>query len=316
VAPFLSDLSGEFWCTRSLTLPIHPHIRRTDILCGGDHEPILEAIVGRLRESRRRIKMALHVRTDSPTVPALRHIADRHGLTTFTRADAESPVLRIDGDWEAFLNTRSKQRRSEIRRQTTRLTTLGAVRGLGHDDLDGLDEVFVQIVDIERRSWKAHRGESIAETTTLSDFYREIARGAARRRALRINMLYFDDAPIAHIFGVVHGGTYYALKTSYVEERRDLSPGVVLFGHALQDAFDAELKAFDFLGEDARWKRELATELQPHAYLCVASRGSLKCSVCHTFHGRLKPRLKSRLPGLVKLKNSIESKLRRHGVTR
>ncbi|MFC1661146.1 GNAT family N-acetyltransferase [Gemmatimonadota bacterium] len=299
LAPFLNDKEGEALCGNSLALPIHPQIRRTDILAASDHDRIAEAILSFFHEHVGRVNLSMLVPRDSAMLSALSQVAERGGGGTVVRPETVSPLVRFDGDWDTYLQSRPRRVRKELKRKMRRAEKTGGVEWTVAKGPDEVDAAVAAVFQVEEHSWKESQGESISDNQDLREFFFRFARVAADRGWLRIHLLHLDGEPIAYIYGVVRGGHYYALKTSYDQKHRDLSPGIVLFGHALQDAASQGYGTFEFLGEDQRWKHELATESWPHAIACVVSRKNLRCSTCSVYQRRLKPELKRRLPAAV-----------------
>ena len=110
---------------------------------------------------------------------------------------------------------------------------------------------------------------------------------------------------MAHLLGVAHRGTYYALKTSYDEAYRAWSPGIVLFQHAIRKAFEDGLATFDFLGDDSRWKGELANDRRAHVDACAFAGSALRCRWDRARVARIKPFLEERAPALVALRRRV-----------
>ena len=100
--------------------------------------------------------------------------------------------------------------------------------------------------------------------------------------------LEIDGQVVAFLYGAVHDGVYYAMKTSFDEAFSRLSPGIRLFHEAVRHAFGAWLARFDFLGERARWKDEWATGRLKHVNvrLYPATAGG---RVAHLIDTRVKP---------------------------
>ena len=67
-------------------------------------------------------------------------------------------------------------------------------------------------------------------------------------------VLYLDDLPIAHVYGVLLGWIFYSLKLSYSEEYRKYSPGIVVTALALQGLIAEGVKFWDFSGPTEDYK--------------------------------------------------------------
>ncbi|MHB8873945.1 MAG: GNAT family N-acetyltransferase [Myxococcaceae bacterium] len=311
LAPLLDDPSGKVGCRGSLPLPVNEHVRRLDLVQDGDPRELLEALVRHLGKSNARFRLVLKQgRLSSPTGAALQAAAQSFGLA-FTRVETlPSPIIRIDCDWPAFLATRSAHTRSELKRKSRKLERdfqpAWSIVSAPGECQRGMDDVM----HIEERSWKEDAGTSFNAGDGLERFYRTVALRFAEAGWLKIYLLHLASQPVAHVFGAEFKQEYFAIKTSYDAAFRDASPGVVLIENALRDAFTRKLRAFDLLGEDSRWKRELANDSRPHANLCLYSRLDPYCACCAAHNGLLKPFIRANAPGVLAVARKVAAALR------
>lgn len=300
LAPFLRDRDGTLWCAGTLVPPIHPHVRGTDLLASIDRHTVVEEVISYLHRGNGRPKLALHVRGDSPTLAALPRVTAAEGMCSLVRPESSSPWVRLGPTWKGYLDSRTRHVRRELNRKMRRLEKTEHLEWSVIEGPRSLDAAIADVLHVDARSWKVQRGESIAGHPSLEAFYSQLASICAARGWLRLHLMHVNGEAIAYIYGVVHRNRYYALKTSYDQEFRALSPGIALFGHALRDAVEQGYDSFEFLGEEARWKLELATGSRPYVYVCVVPARDLRCRSCHFIHTRLKPTIKRRFPSVVR----------------
>ena len=295
--PLLADEAGETWCRNTLALPINHFSTRADMIGERTTRDVLEAVWGHLRETRRAVRLGLQsVAADSSLLPALEHLADVERLRIQEWPSLVCPVVRIEGNWDGYLASLSKHVRSEIRRKRRKLERTGDV-GLRIVTSPADSKAAMEdILHIEERSWKEASHSSFTAVRGLADFYNTLSLRCAHRDWLRNYVLYVDQVPVAHMVGMVYRQRYYALKTSFDEDYSKLSPGAVLAGYALEQAFNEQLHVFDFLGIPSRWKDELANDVREHVGRCLFEEGQYRCRTCAYYHNRLKPVLKSHIP--------------------
>jgi CelD/BcsL family acetyltransferase involved in cellulose biosynthesis len=221
---------------------------------------------------------------------------------------SSSPFLRINTDWESFLRSKSKHFREEQKRKVNKMRKAGQVDFVKISNPDQVHEVMQDILSIERNSWKEKEGTSFTAVPGLSEFYLDVAEIFARKHCLCIYLVYFNSVPIAHLFGIEYENGFYALKTSYDESYKELSPGVFLFTHALQDIFQSGLKELDFLGVESRWKNEIASETRHLVNIFVYPK-----TISYLFVGYLentvKPLMREKAPFVLNLKNKFQRSL-------
>jgi CelD/BcsL family acetyltransferase involved in cellulose biosynthesis len=84
-------------------------------------------------------------------------------------------------------------------------------------------------------------------------YQRAIMQVAAQAAALRLALLYIDDAPAAAQCWIVSGGVAHLHRLAYDERFRELSPGTVLSWHVIRHVLDVDhVRELDFgVGDDA-----------------------------------------------------------------
>jgi hypothetical protein len=312
IAPFLDDVAGQLGCPRSLVFPVNPHAVRNDIICSVDLEAVLDAILTHLRQKRPHLRLQpLQVKGTSPLLPALNQLAEKHGLKLLLREGSTSPFIKISSDWPGYLQSRPSAMRRELRRKQRNLAKVHEVKWTVTSDLESWQRVLPDLMHIERNCWKEKAGSSFTADRNVGQFYATLAEAWARQGLLRLYLLYLDQRPVAHFFGVVFNKTYFALKTSFDEAYRAHSPGTVLFTFALEDTFNQGLSFFDLLGEKSRWKCDFATDVAQTVSICAYSSGLLRCHLCtlyqQIFVSKLKPLIKEKMPRLLRAKRYLWS---------
>jgi CelD/BcsL family acetyltransferase involved in cellulose biosynthesis len=301
LAPLLVDREKE-----ALVFPVNGHTYRPNFIFGGDHEDLLKSLFAYLREKARRPNLCLYeVELDSLLAKTLPNLAKECRIVTVFKRVSSSPLLRINTDWESFLRSKSKHFREEQKRKVSKMRKAGQVDFVKVSNPDQIQEVMRDILRIERNSWKEKEGTSFTAVPGLREFYSDVAETFAKKNCLCTYLVYFNSVPIAHLLGIAYENRYYALKTSYDESYKELSPGVFLFTHALQDIFQTGLKELDFLGVESRWKNEIASDMRHLVNIFVYPK-----SISHLFVGYLentvKPLMREKVPFVLDLKNKFQ----------
>ncbi|MFC1634597.1 GNAT family N-acetyltransferase [Planctomycetota bacterium] len=292
--PLISDESGEIWCRHTLALPINSFATRADLIGDNTTVDIIGAICSYLYETRRTVCLGLKsVETTSSLLPALEQVARCQQLRIQIWPSKECLIVRIHGDWDDYVASRSKNVRRAIKRKRRKLDQAGVVQWRTIASPDNSQAAMEDILRIERRSWKEANKTSFTAVPGLADFFGALSLRCALRGWLRTFILYLDNVPVAHIVGMVYRNEYYAMKMSFDEYYRDLSPGAVLVAYALEQAFAARFRVFDFLGVPMRWKYELANDVRQHVNVCVFTRECYHCRMCLFFENRVKPVIKN-----------------------
>ncbi len=307
VAPFVVDRRRELWCGESLVFPINKYSSRADLIRAGDGENVWSPFLDYLCSTRRRIKLGLlRVPETSGTTSQLSACTAQHHLSTLQFDRVGSPVIHLGCSWDTYLSRRSPHWRREMHRKEKRLEREGRIEYRVCSSVAECDPGMQDIMQIEAASWKQEAGTSFARCKGLQAFYRDLAVACAARGWLRIHLLSLDSKPIAYVYGMLHKGVFNALKTSYSETHSRLSPGAMLFSYVLKNGCQEGWSALDLLGDQSRWKLELADSLRRHVDICVFSRSLPRCRFCTWCQNRLKPNLKKRIPAAVKWKTWFE----------
>ena len=304
LAPFMVD--EERNC---LAFPVNDYGEHCDLVCAGEDEEVLEVMVGHLKSrfarldwNLRRMPKASHVQRALPSVLA------RHGLIHICHESWPSPFLGLAPAGRDYLESKPQHLRSEIRRKRKRIEKEGRVEFCKYTSLEQCSAAMEEVLHIERNSWKEQNGTSFTAVPGLREFYTEVACRCAERSMLCIYTLRLASEPVAHVYGIRWGGAYYALKTSYCESQKGLSPGVVLFDHCIRDALESGMTEFNFLGDQSRWKNELASGAREYIQMKVCPRTLVSVArQCVEHH--MKPFIRARLPMAVAAKRRLQNVL-------
>jgi len=293
LAPFLIDRKGEIACPRSLVTPINGQSRRTGIIAAPGRTEVFNSFIRHFRNQYRNMRVILRdIRSKSPVVDLIKLTEKQSDYFISMMKRSSSPILKIAGSWESYLMSRSRQVRHEIRRKQKIIENHGDADFLIVTKAAHLDSAMGDIISVESKSWKERKGTSFNADPNLRTFYKYLGRKLARRGWLRAYILELQSRPIAHIYGVVYKNEYLALKTSYDERYKKLSPGAVLFGYAIKDAFVQAYDVFDFLGSESHWKNVLANDKREHLQLCIFPKSSYRCILCKLRNETIKPFIK------------------------
>ena len=159
---------------------------------------------------------------------ALARAAAASGRKLVTRTISRPPFILLEGDFEAYEGTLSRNRRKALRRHRRKLEEEGALEFEVHDGRTDLERLLAELFAVEASGWKGERGTAISSRPETERFYTEVARWAAERGWLRLAFHRLDGRPIACDFALEHGGVWYTLKAGYEDDLRSFGPGALL----------------------------------------------------------------------------------------
>lgn len=175
------------------------------------------------------------------------------------------PYLQISGTWEDFLQSKSGNFRSNLKRKPRRLAQLGSL------DLQFLTEpaqmpAFLDAMrEIEESSWKSDAGSAITSRAWEWAFYRQLVQRLAPRGGLLCTLLSVDSRAAAYDLSVVAHGVASCLKTSFDSRWSEGSPGLVLRAALMERIFRDGFREYDFLGANERYKLEWSETVRVHS---------------------------------------------------
>lgn len=298
LAPFVEDGSGDLGCRKSLSFPVNSQSHVGEVLVGGGDGPaVVRALLVHLEPGNPDFRVNLrHLDASSFLAKALPEVAGPLGIASHVHERSEWAFARLGSSWPEYLQGLDPHVRNELRRKRRKIERAGAMEIRCSSGPEDCRAAFDDILQIESRSWKDDNRTSLVAESGAAGFYRALALRCAARGQARIYVLSLDGKPVAHLFGVEWGRTHLALKTSYDQDYRALSPGWVLIVHAMEDSLRRGLQVFDFLGQADPWKLKLATDTGTHVDLCLFSRRNLACQACRFGEEQLKPLVRRRFP--------------------
>jgi CelD/BcsL family acetyltransferase involved in cellulose biosynthesis len=172
-----------------------------------------------------------------------------------------SPIVDTAGDAESWLKARGstlRRRRRKLEREHTVAVRLAV-------DADDLERGF----ELEGSGWKLRNGTAIVSQPATTGFYRALGQAYAQRGELVQGWLDVDGEPIAWHLSLRRGDRLYMLKTGFDENRRDLTPGLILHLLTVERCFADDIAAYELLGDTERWKLDLSTSARAHCRMWV-----------------------------------------------
>jgi CelD/BcsL family acetyltransferase involved in cellulose biosynthesis len=115
------------------------------------------------------------------------------------------------------------------------------------------------VMDLHRKRWAAAGTSEAFQTPAVVRFHHEFARLAAERGWLRIVVLRLNDRPVASLYGLRYGPTFYFYQSGFDPEFSKQSVGVATMGLAIKTAIEEGALEYDFLHGDEEYKFHWAT---------------------------------------------------------
>jgi len=209
-----------------------------------------------------------HVPADSPNCSALVERLSRCRIPFHLSPTYDSPYLEVGGGWQQFISSRSQRARKTLRNIGNNLWRCGEVEVSEVKSYKEFLLVREGILQVARNSWTQRVGDSLAHPVN-SAFFDDLARHAAQAGWLSLWLLWLDGRIIAFEYHLRGCGKQHALRASFDEEFRRLSPGAFLEAEILKRLFDEPggVLRFDFGGSFDDYKKRWSDTSLDHVTL-------------------------------------------------
>lgn len=185
----------------------------------------------------------------SPSVKLLRGLAGLRGQRVEVVRRFTCPGFALRGTFEEHL--------ARLRRRETygrRVRWLGRQPGFRIEvAAPGEAEAAMRdFLRLHRLRWDAEGGSYGIPPGRAEEFHLTLAPRLAARGWLRLYRLFVGDAALASVYGIELGRRFYYYQSGYDPAWASRSPGFVLVGRTVEDAYARGLVDYDFLrGEEA-----------------------------------------------------------------
>jgi CelD/BcsL family acetyltransferase involved in cellulose biosynthesis len=192
----------------------------------------------------------------SPTVGALRRAMAPRGVRTQVERGFVCPAFAVRGTFAEHV--------ARIRRRETygrRVRWLRKQPGFRIDVATTPGEAASAMEDflrLHRLRWAEEGGSYGIPPGPVEDFHREVAPLLAARGWLRLYRLSVGGEAIASVSGIELGSRVYYSQSGYDPAWSARSPGVVLVGRTIEDAYERGLADYDFLRGTEPYKLDWA----------------------------------------------------------
>lgn len=179
----------------------------------------------------------------------------------------------------SYESTLSPNTRQQLRRSLKLYSRRGAIRTEVARDLPSAQAMFDGMIELHQRAWSA-RGEPGAFASGRKvAFHRALIQRAFSRCAIQMLRVSAGQETVGVLYNFVQNGKvyYYQCGLAYSEDKH-LKPGLVTHACAIRYCLEQGLDDYDFLAGDARYKRSLAKDSRPLAWV-VFSRPHLKLAL-------------------------------------
>ena len=218
----------------------------------------------------------------SPTLTALRRATAACGARFAVERGFACPGFALRGTFEEHL--------ARVRRRETygrRVRWLSRQPGFRIDvstSPAATPAALEELLRLHRLRWAAEGGSAGIPAGAVEDFHREVAPRLAARGWLRLYTLRVEGSAIAAVYGIEQGRRFSYYQSGYDPAWSARSPGLVLVGRTVEDAYARGLADYDFLRGTEPYKLDWAWDRRETCTVRVLA-PSLRAEAAHLARG-------------------------------
>lgn len=259
LAPFVfNTIKWRIFPVRTVSLMQNQDSPFADVVLAPDRaSEILQGLLDYLRRSSKSDVVSFSkISRSSPTHALL--VNSGAGVRLIRAAGGRSPILQLDGDWNAFWTAQSQRFKKTVRHVANRVERLGRVTV---EELSGAAtaaECMQVFASVAARSWKAGLRISLRRNPGIARFFEALTSVLHASGRLLLWTLRVDGVPIATEYHVRDGDTVYALRSDFDERDGEASPGAYLNAHIIRTYFERGVRIYDMGPGDSQYKQRWA----------------------------------------------------------
>lgn len=181
-------------------------------------------------------------------------------------ARSVSPYLTLEGDWQSYLASRSRNFRKHLKKYWRLLEESGTLELQRLAPTDDVSHWLREIFEVNELSWKGARGTNLFRAPDIREFFARLVPAMVARDALDLWVLRIDGRVACYELCFDFGGRIFSYNGAYRAELEQGSPGTALTAHVIEQAYLRGRIEYDMCrGEEsykARWSERRREELQ------------------------------------------------------
>lgn len=191
---------------------------------------------------------------DSPSLPALKAAAEKHGLIFEQERQQPSPSISLPDDFETYMEgLDGRYRREMLRKMRNALRYFIPVKMTRVEEGDDLAAEMEDFFTMMRE--ESHKDAFL--TDTMVDQMQAIARAAFDHGWLDLRFLLVGREKGAGYFNFLYNNRVWVYNSARAEKFKGLSPGIALIGWLIEEAIEQGNEDFDLMRGDEEYKYHL-----------------------------------------------------------
>ena len=178
--------------------------------------------------------------------------------------------------YEDYLSANTRQ---QLRRSLKIYRRRGTICTEVAHDLCSAQAMFDELIELHQRTWKARGQPGAFASPRRVEFFRALIARAFPAGAIQMLRVAVGQVTIGVLLNFVQKGKVYFFQSGFnYSQEGHLKPGLVTHACAIRHCLDQGSEEYDLLAGDAQYKRSLAKDQRPLAWM-VFARPNLKLAI-------------------------------------
>ena len=205
--------------------------------------------------SHGRMLQLSQLRSESCLSSVLADQLRQHAWTVVEAKLNVCPYIELRGHtWDTYVATLGPNVRKNINRYLRNLPKTFDMRVDCVQTASDAQTALQIAVDLHRKRWGTRGVSEAFHSESVRAFHREFVQLAAERGWLRLLILWLNARPVAALYGLRYGPTFYFYQSGFDPDYSKYSVGVATMGLAIRRAIEEGAAEYDFLHGNEEYK--------------------------------------------------------------
>ena len=183
---------------------------------------------------------------------------------------ARISFANLPGSWAAYLETLSSDRRNVVRRFRRKLEALPAARFFTWQDAATLDTGIDRLIELHLKRWTDRSDSHAFSSKAYVGFHREVMHACLEKGWLRLFCIEAEGQIMAMLYCYRYRDRMFYFQGGFDPDMSKLRPGLVLMGHAIEQAILEGARVYDMLRGEYEFKTQWAKERHDTAQISLS----------------------------------------------
>jgi len=173
------------------------------------------------------------------------------------------PFIKLAGhNWDSYLASVGSSHRYNFNRRLRNLMKGSGMRLECVQSPGEAQRALEQVIALHCKRWGSRGTSEAFQTDAVVAFHREFVERAANRGWLRLLILWLENQPVAALYGLRYGETFYFYQSGFDPAFTKQSVGLVVMGLAIKAAIEEGVSEYDFLHGNEEYKFHWASDIR------------------------------------------------------